>query len=398
MLFGFDCLCNCSISRIHPEESDFCPDWGRHIQLSQQAFKNPKLRILAALLIVPTSAKRAIVLNKIIEHFVLKVKIEEIVKMDEQKNSYPGVYQRAKDRLEYEEAMTLRDTEARERDAEERAAREKAELQKPDGEYTSINKAAGLAREETESLTMNGEDDPSSRVTRLATLSVTFAPEPNFMRPPRWNQYMLERRAWEADGLDALHSHLRDVSLSNGSHSTGHIRSVIRKSRSKIFGIRPVQENEDVPTMTKQSFVSRAAISLFSNSVDKREHPSVTSGRSFSAPIDQGPTGPRRVRDLQMEEAAKAMGFVLDTNRFGFQEIFIGGGTVPTQIQEAMSTADDPSISDVEDDYTDDEGTVFGECDTEVLSENQEAFHTPPCSTKVPAPATQHGLGDVEDR
>jgi hypothetical protein len=379
-------------SRIHSEESDFCPGVTQHIQQLHQTFKDSGSHILAALLIAPPSSDQTTLRNKIVDYLVPGFKIGEIVKMDQQKNRSPGVYQPIRDRMAHDEAMTFRDAEASER---------------------------------ADSLQIGEEDTQTNRAASLAKPSVSWAPDPEHERPRRFNQYMQSRRRDEADGTAAYGYNLNPVSpSSNNTTSTqmsprdlgfghfnhhesnisppaGPIRSVIRKTRSSIFGNRSSLEDEDVPTMPRQSLVYRATSNLFRSTVSSREHASVAAARSVSSPETQGPTGVVRIRDLVMEERARAMSFELDPGRFGFEEKFVGCSALPTESpEESSSTAETvacSAISDDQNDYTDNEGTVFGEDDTEVISENQELLHTPPYAAKVPVPVTQGGQDDRED-
>jgi hypothetical protein len=171
------------------------------------------------------------------------------------------------------------------------------------------------ARERADSLPVGGEDAQTNRVAGLAKPSVSWAPDPEHEQPRRFNQYMQSRRRDEADGTAAYDNNLnplssssrnttstqmspRDLGFGHSNHQesnisppAGPIRSVIRKARSGIFGNRSNLEDEDVPAMPKQSFVSRATSNLFRSTVSSREHASVAACRSVSSPETQGPSG-----------------------------------------------------------------------------------------------------------
>ncbi len=382
-------------SRTHSEESDFCPFGAHYIQKLQQTLKRVDIRVLAVALIAPSSSDHSTLEKKIVDYFIPLFKIEGILKMDRPGRSNHGIYQPTTDRMGEYEALTSRDSDSESAD-------------------------------KTESVNLGREAFPTDTGTSSARPTVTWALDLETNPSNQWNQARMQsKRREEVDGSASvgISFNVRSSSLNAGSpiqipirdlssgclnaqeslHSPspgGPIRSAIRKTKSSIFRHTASQEDAEIPPMPKQGFVSRATNNIFRNNASRREHTPVVGGRSISNPEAQGPTGVMLLRDVEMEEKARAMGFTLPPNRFGFQEKLIGDGALPMESADEVSstagTIAGPAIVEHESDYTDDELTVFGESGTEAMSENQ-GLPTPPLVGKSSDPENEGGLDDLEE-
>lgn len=430
--------------RVHPEESDSCLARARHIQQLYQEFKKTNFRIFAAILIAPVSSTKTTLERKIVNSLYSLFKIGAILDMDQPDSSFRGIYRHIKDRLPEAEALTIQDLES------------------------------GLG-EQTGSQGINGKDISANMKTPSGRPTTPWASDPEHGPSDKFSQArMEEKRRAEADGKATLSSSFYAAASSSSttlpadittrglsstyleprepvnSLSSGPPRNVIRKAKSSIFRHGSSQAEAEIPPMPPQGLFSRATSSILRRNPNRREvSPLAANGSlgseesSSSSPDSHGLTGLRRVRNLEFEAQARAMGFDVSQNRFGLQEEIIGSNTallsqvltdkrlvsnlvmekearaldstlpknpfglreeiiddvaLPTESEQKVSSGARTMVglatSDDEYDFADDEDTALDGVET---GSGDHDLRSPPTIAKLPVTETEGGLEYLED-
>jgi hypothetical protein len=428
-------------SGAHPEEPDFYLAKAHHIQQLCQEFQKPDFRIFAAILIAPLPSDQTTLHRKIVDSFHL-FKIGAILEMDLANPNPRGVYRPIKHRVAETEVLTSQD------------------LEYEAGETCSLNKG--------------GEDTCPDVPTPSGRPTITWAPDPGYEPSGKSSQARMKaKRQAETEGTATLRDNFYpgvpssdatslagtptkdldsgylDPTVPSSSSSPGLIRTAIRKTRSSIFRHGSSQADAEIPPMPQDGLFSRATSSILRRNPNRREDAPLVADRSISneestislqspgptnlrrvrnlefeeqaramgfdvsqnrfglpeetigsniIPLSQVPTDVRLVRNLTMEEEARALGYTLPKNRFGLPEEIVDDGALPTKSKQRVSsdagTMVGLVISDDEYDFSDDEVTVSD--DAETVSEDH-GLHSPPTAAKIPVPETEGGLDYLQD-
>jgi hypothetical protein len=315
---------------VHPKESDFCPAGPLRIQQPGQDVQGINLHILAAVLITPFSSSQTTLERKIVDSLYSLFKIGAIIDMDQPDSSSHGIYGPSRDHLLEADALMIRDLEA------------------------SI-------REQIVSQDINRTEMSANMITPSSRPSTTWAPDPEHGPSDDFSQERVEvKRRAEADGVETFigkfyaaapssNTTLPPATTTGGfssayleqrelisSSSSGPIRKAIRKTKSSIFRQGPSQVDAEIPPMLQQGLFSRATSSILRRNPNREEvSPLLGNGSpgneesTSSSPDSHGPTNLRRVRNLEFEAQARAMGFEVSQNRFGLPEAVIGSNATP---------------------------------------------------------------------
>lgn len=317
-------------SGTHHKQPDIYLGAACHTREQCQDIKRRYLRTLATILIAPFSSNQTTTQRKIVKCFNRLFNIGRILEMDVPISTPSGVYQPAKHHSAEAKALKLRDLVSEDR-----------------GNIASIDQG--------------GEDTSPDAPTPFGRSTITRAPDPEQSPFDKSNQARrkVERQA-EPEGTPTLSNNFYPVASSSNttspastptrdlgptdlspqestsSPSSGPNRIVVKKTRSSIFRHGSSQADTEIPPMPQQGFFSRATSSILRRNPNRREisplvadRPTGNEKSSSSSPDPRGPSNVRVLRDLDLEERARAMGFDLPLNRFGLPEEILESNITP---------------------------------------------------------------------
>jgi hypothetical protein len=380
-------------SGVHPKESDFCLAGAQHIHQLYQDYKKINFRIFATILIAPVSSNQTTLERKIVNPFH-RFKIRAFLEMDPANPKPRSVYRPIKHRVSDAEVLTLQYLES------------------------ETGENAGFLRK-------GGEDNYSDVLTRSGRPAIIWAPDPEHRPSDRSSQVKMKAKNQAEGGgaatltenfylgvppsnttspigtpARAVYSNYLEPTESFSSPSSGPIRTALRKTKGSIFRHASSQADAEIAPMPQQGLFSRATGSILRGHSRQREESHLVANRSIGngqSTISQGPTNPRRVRNMAFEEQARTMGFDVSQNRFGLREEIVDGA-FPIQSRQRISSDSGTMVgqetSDDDYDFADDEITVLGDAET---VQGGYGLRSPPTAAKFPVTETEGGLDYLQD-